>query len=151
MFFPDQEREVVARGLVIPDNRAIKNLKGRAEAKSKSEREKRDSCWPFTFLRHSLSCVRIKRRGKVLPFQYEHKCHLFQDFVVVSREYAAWCRTQLRRCIKIPRCNALVAFKAFFSIECWCNTATREYILALLNSHAAFCKQVQLQPAGNSN
>ena len=36
MSFPDQEREVVARGLVIPDNRAIKNLKGSAEAKSKS-------------------------------------------------------------------------------------------------------------------
>ena len=44
MPFPVQEREVVARGLVIPDNRAIKNLKGSTEAKSKSEKEKRDSC-----------------------------------------------------------------------------------------------------------
>ena len=57
--------------------------------------------------------------------------------LLLSHVYAAWCLMQLRRCIKIPRCNALVAFKAFFSIECWCNTATREYILALLNSHSA--------------
>ena len=32
---PDQE-EMGDRGLVIPDNRAIKNLKGGSEAKSKS-------------------------------------------------------------------------------------------------------------------
>ena len=36
MSFPDSERESAARGLVIPDNRAIKNLKGSTEAKSKS-------------------------------------------------------------------------------------------------------------------
>ena len=34
-FLPDQE-EMEDRGLVIPDNRAIKNLKGESEAKSKS-------------------------------------------------------------------------------------------------------------------
>ena len=34
-FLPDQEERVVRR-LVIPDNRAIKNLKGESEAKSKS-------------------------------------------------------------------------------------------------------------------
>ena len=41
MSFPDSEKESAARGLVIPDNRAIKNIKGSAEAKSKSEREAR--------------------------------------------------------------------------------------------------------------
>ena len=34
-FLPDQE-EMEDRRLVIPDNRAIKNLKGESEAKSKS-------------------------------------------------------------------------------------------------------------------
>ena len=59
--------ERVARRLVIPDNRAISNLKGESEAKSRTEKKKKkkkDFCLPFTFLILSISCYGGEREGK---------------------------------------------------------------------------------------
>ena len=65
-FLADQE-EMGDRGLVIPDNRAIKNLKGESEAKSKSFpglRRRKISADLSLFLSLSLFCIGGERESK---------------------------------------------------------------------------------------